>query len=53
MDLFNNFKTWWAKPFNIEGDAIGWFFFVGLILVLIFLWSRVLKEGGHVVNAVV
>jgi hypothetical protein len=52
MGLFESFKTWWSKPFNIEGDAISWFFFVGLILILIFLWSRVLKEGGHLVNTV-
>jgi len=50
--MFEQFKTWWAKPFNIDGDVISWLFFVGLILVLIFLWTRILKEGGHVIEAV-
>jgi hypothetical protein len=53
MDTFANFGEWWKKPFCAECSAFSWFLFVGLIIVVIFLWTRILKEGGHVIEAVV
>jgi hypothetical protein len=38
------FDNWWRKPFNPEGDAINWALFVGFVLVVMFLWRRVLKQ---------
>lgn len=50
--IYSGFQKFWQKPFDVEGDAWDWFLFVGLILIVIFLWTRILKEGGHVVSAV-
>lgn len=52
MNIFSGFQTWWKKPFNMEGDVVSWFLFAGLVIIIIFLWTRILKEGGHVVSAV-
>jgi hypothetical protein len=50
MDMFSGFAVWWKKPFAMEGDAVSWFLFIGLVLVIIFLWTRILKEAGHFVG---
>lgn len=47
-----NFSSWWAKPFNTDGSVTSWFLFTGLILVVIFLWTRILATAGHVIEAV-
>lgn len=46
----SDFIDWWNKPFNSRGSAVDWFLFTGLILVVIWLWSRILREAGHVVG---
>ena len=46
----NSFLEWWSKPFNARGSATDWFLFTGLILVTIWLWTRILKEAGHVIG---
>ena len=48
MDTFAN---WWKAPFNTNGSVADWFLFTGLILVIIFLWTRILREGGHLISA--
>lgn len=50
--VYNGFASWWRKPFDMGGTAVDWFLFVGLVLVVIFIWTRVLKEAGHVIGAV-
>lgn len=51
MDL-TAFKNWWAQPFNASASASSWFLFTGFILVVIFLWTRILREGGNIVEKV-
>lgn len=46
-----NFKSWWTKPFNAEGSVFDWFLFTGVILVIIYLWTRILREAGHVIGS--
>lgn len=46
--LATRFAGWIKKPFSSDMDATHWFLFFGLILVISFLWSRVMhyiKEG--------
>ena len=35
-------KRWLKQPFNEEGSVINWVLFIGLILVAIFFWTRLL-----------
>jgi hypothetical protein len=42
--FFNSFTNWASRPFNSEMNVLNWALFVGLILVLVILWSRVLKS---------
>lgn len=51
-NVYSGFVTWWKKPFTMEGTAIDWFLFIGLVMIVIFIWTRVLKEAGHVIGAV-
>jgi hypothetical protein len=48
----DDFKAWWTQPFKSDGSVKTWFLFVGLILVVIFLWTRILREAGHVISSV-
>lgn len=42
--LFSRLTALWTRPFNEEMDLLSWALFVGLILVLVILWSRVLSH---------
>ncbi len=48
--VFQNFLDWYNQPFKQEMSVTNWFLFVGIVLVIIWLWSRILKEAGHVVG---
>lgn len=50
--MWTSFKTWWQQPFNSQGDVMNWALFIGLILVLILLWSRVIRMFEAVGEAV-
>lgn len=46
--MWQNFKDFWAEPFREDMDAIGWFLWLGLIIVCAALWAiifRHIKEG--------
>lgn len=47
-----SFLDWWKQPFNAQASATSWILFTGFILVVIYLWTRVLHEAGHVVESV-
>jgi hypothetical protein len=40
--LVTRMVAWVKKPFNTDMDAFHWFLFFGLIIIISFLWSRVL-----------
>lgn len=42
--MLQRFKNWWAKPFNSDMDATGWFLFFGLLIVISVLWGLVIRE---------
>jgi hypothetical protein len=49
---WQGFANWWKRPFTADADATSWILFLGFVLVVIFLWTRVLHEAGHVVSQV-
>lgn len=38
------FANWWKQPLQMNGDALDWALFTGFILIIIFLWTRVLRD---------
>lgn len=48
---FDRFIQWWKQPFNTDASASSWILFTGFIIVVIWLWTRVLREAGHYVGA--
>jgi hypothetical protein len=49
--LATRFTAWVKKPFSGDMDALHWFLFLGLVLVAVFLWSRIMfyvKKGVEV-----
>jgi len=43
-NIWQGFKNWLGKPFQVDMDAFHWFLFFGLIIVISVLWSFVLKH---------
>lgn len=41
--MLDRVKNWLAQPFTTQMDAWGWSLFVLFIMVIAFLWTRVLK----------
>jgi hypothetical protein len=42
--LLNGTKDWLKRPFREDGSAIDWFLFVGLMIAISFIWSRILAR---------
>lgn len=40
--MWSSFSNWWGQPFDSQGSVWNWALFIGLILVLIILWGRVI-----------
>lgn len=40
--MVTSFKQWWAQPFRSDQSVWNWALSIGLILVLILIWSRVI-----------
>ena len=41
--IANRVKSWATKPYDDNMTVTGWFLFVGLLAVLTFLWTRILR----------
>jgi hypothetical protein len=50
--MISSLREWWAQPFDSNGGVVNWALFIGLILVLIFLWTRVIGMFESVGEAV-
>lgn len=50
--MISSFKAFWTQPFQSNGSVTNWALFIGLILVLILLWSRVIGMFEAVGEAV-
>jgi hypothetical protein len=44
MDPLQKFASFWARPFNEDGDVIDWALLTVLIVTIAFLWTRVLRS---------
>lgn len=42
--IFSSIQGWIKQPFNSQGDLVSWALFVGLMLILVFMWTRVLSH---------
>jgi hypothetical protein len=42
--MWENFKSFMGQPFKAEMSALDWFMFVGLLLVILILWTLVLNH---------
>ena len=43
MPLHERFTQWLKKPYSDDMSVTGWFAFLGLMSLLAFLWTRVLR----------
>lgn len=43
MGITSAFEKWFSRPFNSEGSVWNWFLFVGLLLLIAFAWSKIIK----------
>jgi hypothetical protein len=50
--MLTSFKEWWMQPFNGSGSVLNWALFVGLILVLILMWTRIIGMFEEIGEAV-
>jgi hypothetical protein len=48
--MVEKFKAWFAKPYDDNMSASGWFLFFGLLIVISVLWSLVIREIKEVAN---
>lgn len=44
--MFQQIVDWAEKPFDPNMSVTGWFLIVGLILLSLFVWSRVVRLIG-------
>jgi hypothetical protein len=51
--MLQSFKNWWSKPFSNDQSAWGWFLFLGLIMVAIVAWTRILDLIKDVAEEVI
>lgn len=42
--LIGTINSWWAHPFNSQGNALAWTLTVGFVIIVAFLWNLVLIE---------
>jgi hypothetical protein len=43
-NLVSGFKSWAAQPFKSQMDLFGWTLFVGLLIIIVILWTRILAH---------
>lgn len=42
--MWEHFQEFMGRPFRSEMDAVDWFFFVGLLVVIMILWGIILRH---------
>lgn len=43
MTLLQSIEKWFAAPFNSQGSALNWFLFFGLLLLIAWVWSTIIR----------
>lgn len=41
---FEQFAEWTKKPYSDDLTVFGWFLFIGLVMVLTFLWASLIGQ---------
>ncbi len=41
--MLGKYQAWLARPFQADMDALHWFLFIGLVIVVFILWGLVLR----------
>jgi hypothetical protein len=44
--MFQKVVDWANDPFDPDMNAAGWFLIIGLVLVSLFVWSRIVRLIG-------
>lgn len=44
MDLHSEIKQWVKTVQNGEGDLLDWFLFLGIVAMITYLWTTVIKR---------
>lgn len=42
--MWEHFKEFLHKPYDNDMDALGWFLFLGLLIVLTAMWGLILRH---------
>ena len=50
--LWGGFKTWANRPFTTDMDAVHWFYFFGLIIMISLVWGLIMRHVYEGVGAV-
>lgn len=51
MSTWEAFKDWLAEPYKDEMSALGWFYFIGLLIIISFAWRFILMHMRGISNA--
>ncbi len=51
QDFWNDYLTFYKKPFSSDMSVSGWFLFIGLMIVLLTAWGIILAEFARIVRA--
>jgi hypothetical protein len=40
--MWEDVKAWFERPFNSNGNVLNWVLFLGLIIIIVWMWNTVL-----------
>lgn len=43
MGIGSAISKWWARPLDTEGSVLNWFLFFGLIILISFVWAKLIR----------
>lgn len=43
MSLLTSIEKWFARPYNEDGSVLDWFLFLGLLLLIGWIWSTIIR----------
>lgn len=49
--MWDEFKAWAKQPFSSQMDLVHWFYFLGLMIILLAAWGIVFGHLRGAVNA--
>ena len=41
--MIERLKQWWARPYSEDMDALHWFYFIGLLILIGAAWGMILR----------